>query len=64
MLIVLLETRLHVIIYDADEEVYQVPDSVLPRPQSAKPFDGLLHSGAWGEQSLVLDRPPHRHRRL
>ncbi|KAJ5268560.1 hypothetical protein N7505_004318 [Penicillium chrysogenum] len=30
------ETRLHVIIYDSDEEVYQVPDSVLPRPQSAK----------------------------
>ncbi|OQE78636.1 hypothetical protein PENNAL_c0055G04486 [Penicillium nalgiovense] len=30
------ETRLHVMIYDANEEVYQVPDSVLPRPQSAK----------------------------
>ncbi|KAL2829212.1 glycosyl hydrolases family 31-domain-containing protein [Aspergillus cavernicola] len=26
------ETRLHVIIYDADENVYQVPDSVFPRP--------------------------------
>ncbi|KAJ0418992.1 glycosyl hydrolases family 31-domain-containing protein [Aspergillus carlsbadensis] len=26
------DTRLHVIIYDADENVYQVPESVFPRP--------------------------------
>ncbi|KAL2864532.1 Alpha/beta-glucosidase agdC [Aspergillus lucknowensis] len=26
------EKRLHVIVYDADEEVYQVPESVFPRP--------------------------------
>ncbi|KAF2743398.1 glycoside hydrolase family 31 protein, partial [Sporormia fimetaria CBS 119925] len=26
------DTRLHVIIYDKDEQVYQVPDFVLPRP--------------------------------
>ncbi|KAJ5578705.1 Glycoside hydrolase family 31 [Penicillium hispanicum] len=26
------DDRLHVMIYDADEEVYQVPESVLPRP--------------------------------
>ncbi|KAL4787950.1 glycosyl hydrolases family 31-domain-containing protein [Aspergillus varians] len=26
------ETRLHVIIYDADENVYQIPESVFPRP--------------------------------
>ncbi|PGH26497.1 hypothetical protein AJ80_01811 [Polytolypa hystricis UAMH7299] len=26
------DSRLHIMIYDADEEVYQVPESVLPRP--------------------------------
>ncbi|KAL4878848.1 Alpha/beta-glucosidase agdC [Aspergillus karnatakaensis] len=30
------DTRLHVIIYDADENVYQVPESVFPRPTSNK----------------------------
>ncbi|OJJ45732.1 hypothetical protein ASPZODRAFT_133597 [Penicilliopsis zonata CBS 506.65] len=28
------EDRLHVMIYDADEQVYQVPESVVPRPGS------------------------------
>ncbi|WEW54663.1 glycosyl hydrolase family 31 protein [Emydomyces testavorans] len=28
------ESRLHVMIYDADEDVYQVPESVLPRPST------------------------------
>lgn len=28
--------RMHVKIYDAAEEVYQVPESVLPRPGSDK----------------------------
>ncbi|KAJ5682906.1 alpha/beta-glucosidase agdC [Penicillium macrosclerotiorum] len=28
------DDRLHIIIYDADEEVYQVPESVLPRPNA------------------------------
>ncbi|KAJ5088564.1 alpha/beta-glucosidase agdC [Penicillium angulare] len=31
------DNRLHVIIHDADEEVYQVPESVLPRPGSKTP---------------------------
>jgi alpha-glucosidase len=39
-----LENRLHVIIYDANEEVYQVPDSVLPRPETEKvQEDSVLH---------------------
>jgi len=37
------ETRLHVKIYDADQIVYQVPESVLPRPASA---DGHASSGS------------------
>ena len=28
------DSRLHVMIYDADEEVYQVPEEVFPRPES------------------------------
>ncbi|KAJ6031730.1 Glycoside hydrolase family 31 [Penicillium herquei] len=38
------DNRLHVMIYDADEEVYQVPESVLPRPssQSTNPDDSAL----------------------
>jgi alpha-glucosidase len=32
----LLEDRLHVVIYDADEQVYQVPESVVPRPTGQK----------------------------
>ncbi|KAL3478667.1 glycosyl hydrolases family 31-domain-containing protein [Aspergillus californicus] len=31
------EKRLHVIIYDADENVYQVPESVFPRPSNNAP---------------------------
>ncbi|CAG7915842.1 unnamed protein product [Penicillium olsonii] len=30
------EYRLHVLIYDANEEVYQVPESVIPRPECEK----------------------------
>ncbi|KAJ5746908.1 uncharacterized protein N7511_008604 [Penicillium nucicola] len=30
------EDRLHVMIYDADEKVYQVPESVVPRPTGQK----------------------------
>ncbi|KAJ5551992.1 Glycoside hydrolase family 31 [Penicillium sp. DV-2018c] len=30
------EKRLHVMIYDADEEVYQVPETVVPRPENAE----------------------------
>lgn len=30
----LIDDRLHVMIYDAGEEIYQVPESVLPRPDS------------------------------
>ncbi|CAG8389415.1 unnamed protein product [Penicillium salamii] len=37
------ENRLHVLIYDADEEVYQVPESVVPRPECEKePKDSQL----------------------
>ncbi|KAJ5099962.1 Glycoside hydrolase family 31 [Penicillium argentinense] len=33
------DDRLHVMIYDADEEVYQVPESVVPRPNSRGDHD-------------------------
>lgn len=33
------EERLHIIIYDPDEAIYQVPESVLPRPASEGHFD-------------------------
>ena len=34
LMLMLLDERLHVMIYDADEQVYQVPESVLARPDS------------------------------
>ena len=34
LMLTLLDERLHVMIYDADEQVYQVPESVLTRPDS------------------------------
>lgn len=37
------DTRLHVKIYDADQIVYQVPESVLPRPPAT---DGHASSGS------------------
>lgn len=36
------ENRLHIQIYDADESVYQVPESVLPRPSA----DGNVSSSS------------------
>ncbi|KAM0550702.1 hypothetical protein ACHAPJ_008767 [Fusarium lateritium] len=30
------DQRLHVIIYDADEEVYQIPESIIPRPSQGE----------------------------
>ncbi|KAI9699860.1 MAG: hypothetical protein M1820_007035 [Bogoriella megaspora] len=44
------ESRLHVQIYDKAEQVYQVPDSVLPRPTSSSiSSDGCLLSFSYNE---------------
>ena len=43
----MLDERLHVVIYDANEEVYQVPESVLPRPASG--------DGSRGNSALKFD---------
>ena len=45
------ESRLHVKIYDAEEQVYQVPESVFPRPSSddAEPSDSAF-AFSWTEE--------------
>lgn len=69
-LLIEIDDRLHVMIYDADEEVYQVPESVLPRPDShgdqyanhnirfdfqPDPFSFRVLRDADGEEQVLFD---------